>query len=306
MIDIILCIASSASLIIIFKLLDRFKLQFLPVITINYGVAVLCGILVCGQMPNFAEVLHTNWWGYALVLGFLFITVFLFTAQSTVHNGITVTAIAQKMSLVLTITAAFILYHDQVTLLKIVGIALAISAIVLTTRKSATNDDTKQEDKPLDLADKDKTAPSAMHTAALPLLVFFGSGTIDATINYVQKKHLDGVPFSDFIILLFGTAFVIGVIVVLVNVVRGKVAPTYKELLGGILLGIPNYFSMHFLMKSLSSSGMQSSVLYPVLNIGVVTTAALVAALVFKEKLSKVNIAGILLAIAAIAVLRWA
>ena len=68
----------------------------------------------------------------------------------------------------------------------------------------------------------------------------------------------------------------------------------------GIILGIPNYFSIYFFIKLLNSHIMNSSAIIPIANIGVVVCAALAALILFKERMNKANTIGLLLGIISI------
>jgi multidrug transporter EmrE-like cation transporter len=85
--------------------------------------------------------------------------------------------------------------------------------------------------------------------------------------------------------------------------IRNKVLPNWRSVVGGIVLGVPNYLSMHFMMKALSKSGYDSSIIFPLANIGVVVSSAFIGILFFKEKQSKINLSGLGLAILAIALI---
>ena len=74
-----------------------------------------------------------------------------------------------------------------------------------------------------------------------------------------------------------------------------------KSVVGGIALGIPNYLSFLFLLKALATLNWGSSVIFPVANLGTVAFATIVSFIVFKERISKINIAG--LAFAAVAII---
>jgi multidrug transporter EmrE-like cation transporter len=73
-----------------------------------------------------------------------------------------------------------------------------------------------------------------------------------------------------------------------------------KSLIAGVFLGIPNYYSIYFLLQTFEHSGMQSSVIFPINNIGIVLLSVVIAVLVYKEKLNGFNMAGILLAVISI------
>ena len=74
----------------------------------------------------------------------------------------------------------------------------------------------------------------------------------------------------------------------------------WKNLLAGVLIGVPNYFSIWCLVRFLKNSPWQSSASIPVNNMGIVLFSAVVAWLLFKERLSLINWLGILLSLIAI------
>ena len=79
-----------------------------------------------------------------------------------------------------------------------------------------------------------------------------------------------------------------------------------KSIVAGFALGIPNYFSIHFLLNALNLPNLESTVVFPVNNTGIVLLSTLLAIILFKEKLTKVNWAGILLAVVSIALIATA
>jgi multidrug transporter EmrE-like cation transporter len=69
-----------------------------------------------------------------------------------------------------------------------------------------------------------------------------------------------------------------------------------------LLLGVPNFFTI-YLILALLESGFPGSVLYPLLNVLVLVVTVLTGYFVFKETLSRVNVIGIMIAIAVIALM---
>jgi uncharacterized membrane protein len=69
----------------------------------------------------------------------------------------------------------------------------------------------------------------------------------------------------------------------------------WKNLLGGVALGIPNYGSMLFMLWALAD-GLGGSVVFPVNNVGIIVATAIGAVLIFREHLSRINRAGVVLA----------
>lgn len=294
MLDILLCIVFSASLIVIFKIAGQRQVRTMPMITINYWVAALCGFLLMDGTPSVEYITGASWLPWALALGVMFITVFNLIGISTIRSGIAVTAIAQKMSLAIPILAAVFLFGESLSLVKVLGIILALGSILLTTYK------------PKKLIEQDDLSPGKTSMALallLPLVVFFGSGICDTVVSIINKNHLQAHDTDLLNTVLFTTAAIAGTIALAVQLLRGKETLRWRQLGFAIVLGVPNYFSLYFLIKSLQRSGFETSVVFPIVNIGVVTTAAVVAYFGFKEHLTKLNILGIALAIVAIYIL---
>lgn len=302
MLDILLCIVFSASLIVIFKIAGQRQVRTFPMIVVNYWVAALCGLLLCPQIPQVDYVLQVSWLPLALLLGVMFITIFNLIGLSTLRSGIAVTAIAQKMSLVIPIMVAVVFFGESLTALKALGILLALGSIVMTTYKP------KQLAMQTDVLDHSKPDAASIKTVAklamlLPFMVFVGSGLCDTVVNIIHKSHLKEQDTDLLNTILFTTSAIAGSLVLIFQLLRRKEQFTIREALFGVIMGVPNYFSLYFLIKALQRTGMESSAVFPIVNIGVVTTAAVVAYFGFKEHLTLVNIGGIILAIIAIMVL---
>jgi uncharacterized membrane protein len=91
----------------------------------------------------------------------------------------------------------------------------------------------------------------------------------------------------------------------MVQMISGKMQFSYKALLAGIIIGIPNYFSIWFLGKVIAAYKDNSSAIIPINNMGIVLFSAVAAWVLFKEKLSFINWMGIGLAIAAIGLIAY-
>lgn len=289
MIFLLLSILCSASILIIFKYLSLKHIPVFPVIVINYTICVLCGAI---QIPFSApsDALFTPWTTMAFAMGTLFISVFYLMSLSVTYSGVTITSVANKLSLIIPVIAAMYLYGDSNNFFKTAGIILAILSILLVV---------SHEEK------TGKRELSFLHYI-LPVLVLAGSGMVDTLANYSEKTLVPASQYNYFLVFVFGTAAIIGwaVLVPLITLKKQKLSK--KIILGGIGLGIPNYFSMYFLIMGLHSSGLESSVFFPVNNISIVILSFICAVALFKEKYSNKNLAGIALAIISIVLMIWA
>jgi len=64
-----------------------------------------------------------------------------------------------------------------------------------------------------------------------------------------------------------------------------------------------NYVAVYALLKVLALEGWESSQLFPIYSIGVVAVISLLAALIFKEKLSRQKTWGMVIGLVAVALL---
>jgi len=133
-----------------------------------------------------------------------------------------------------------------------------------------------------------------------PVLVFLGSGIIDTSIKFLEGSFVAHGDVPLFSATIFAAAACIGVLVLFYLVLQGKFQFEFKNVIAGIFLGIPNYFSVYFLVKSLRSGVLESSGIFTVNNVAIVTLSTFVGILFFKEKLLPKNWLGIALAIISI------
>jgi drug/metabolite transporter (DMT)-like permease len=282
----LLSFTCSAILILLFKVFERNGVPIFPAIVINYCTAATCGFIF---LPNHHEVtsgafIQQGWLPVAWVLGMMFITVFNLTSRTTVTFGVSTASVASKLGLVFPVLFAFLIYNESFNWLKLTGILLAFIAVVLSSLK-------------------DKRAGSTATSTAssfLPYLVFFGNGACDSVTQFANKHYLMHRGIEEFAMFIFVSAGATGLCILAVQIIRGKTKLQFKSIVGGICLGIPNYLSFLFLLKALATLNWGSSVIFPVTNLGTVSVATVVSYLLFKEKLSGVNLIGLLFAVAAI------
>lgn len=266
----------------LFKLFPRYKIDTLQAIVANYCVCVVTGSLFIGKVPFTAASLHAPWLPWALVMGASFISIFNLIAYSTRVDGITTTTIANKLSLVIPVLFSVWFYNEQAGIAKIAGILLAFPAVYLTTRTTGSPGEKAQN-------------------LLWPVLLFIGSGLLDTLVNYVQNTHLAGADVQAvFTIYCFAVAGTLGVVLVSVLLLTGRAQFRWQNLIAGICVGIPNYFSIYYLIRLLNSKFLQSSASIPVLNIGILVASSLTAILVFRERAGTMRIIGLLLAVGAI------
>ncbi len=281
MIYLLLSIICSTIIFIVFKLFKRFEIDNLQAIVVNYLIAGSLGYALSAKLLPLSEVVQSKWFYGVLLLGFMFIALFQIMAWVSQNLGVAVVSVAVKMSLVIPVLFGLFYYEEASGFIKIAGIILALLAVYLSTKKS----------------EKIKRSSAFL---ILPVLLFIGSGTLDLLLKYHQAYLVAPQAQAQFAASIFWVAAFLGILFYLFTFKKQNNAPSLKALFGGIALGIPNYGSIYFLLKALEYNGLESSVVFPINNVGIVVLSALIGAFVFKEKLNSYNKVGILLAIVAI------
>ncbi len=287
MIYLLLSISASTLIFIIFKLFNKYGINTLHAIVINYLMACLFGIWSYDAPINVNDIMASQWIYGAIVLGFLFISIFNVMALTAQRNGLSVASVASKMSVIIPVIFGIYVYKEGVGFQKIIGIILALISVYLTSVKPRASDNMTKG-------------------LWLPLLLFIGSGIIDTSIKYVETTYLPegGIPI--FSATIFAFAFLIGALIILANAFKQDLKFPLKTLLGGSILGIVNYFSIYYLLKALNYQGLESSTLFTVNNVAIVMLSTLLGLLLFKEQISKMNWIGISLAIISIVIITFA
>ena len=282
MIYLLLSVLSSTIIFIVFRLYKKFGVNTLQAIIVNYFVACTVGFFGYIEGSDFSHVSSENWFPGALMLGVLFITVFNLAAITTQKSGLSVVAVATKMSVAIPVLFGIFLYNEGTGLLKILGIILALVSVYLTSIKSEEGITIKKEN------------------LIFPLLVFLGSGIIDTSIKYLETSYVSKTDVGLFSSTIFASAGILGTFILIVQALTGKLKITFKNILGGIALGIPNYFSIYFLVMALRTDGFDSSTIFTINHVAIVTVSTLVGILLFKEKLIRKNWIGLVFAIISI------
>lgn len=268
-----------------FKLIAVNKINSFQTIIVNYLVAASLGFLTTKSNVTPLNAYDQPWFYFALGLGIVFISSLFVIAETTGKLGISVAQVANRMSVVIPISIAILLYGDSLNISKVVGIILAIAAVYLVSHKQ--NSDTPQQ----------------KNWWLFPLIIFICSGIIDSTINYAQRNLLSEANFDAFLSTIFSTAFVFGLVVLLYQLIIQKEKFQLKSIPAGITMGIINYGSMFFIIKALNSKILEPSALFPINNLSILTLSTIISVIVFKEKLSKKNWLGIGLSLMAILIL---
>lgn len=281
MINLGLSVLFSSLIFVIFKLFSIYKINTFYAIVTNYFVACSVGLLFYKGDIIISAIPDKPWFIGTFFLGVLFILVFNLMATTAQKVGVSVASVATKMSLAIPVLFGVFWYQEALSYFQILGIVLALVAVYFASIKT-----------------KNINLPKT--SLLLPILVFLGSGVIDTSIKYLQEIHVEETEYSLFSAVVFASAASIGVLSIVFKSKKKSINISWKDILGGLVLGIPNYFSIYYLLKALQSETLNSASVFTINNVAIVMFSTLLGIALFKEKLSFKNWMGIGLAVISI------
>ncbi len=253
-------VITSCLLVILFRLFQKKNIELIQAITVNYAVCVVCGILYNKNV--FRQMLHLDFGVYALAVlqGFLFIFMFFQIGKASQEIGLSYTGLFGRISVVVPVSVSIFLFQEKITVLQGIGLIVALMAIYFL---NSSNSQKKLE---------------SNNILKRGIILFVGNGIIDTVFKVFTFYYSFSVPQDIFTIMVFGTAGILGFSYLIIN----KNVPQLKNIISGILLGVPNFFSLIFMLSALNK--MDGSKFFPLNNIGIIFLLTFVGVLFFNEK----------------------
>jgi hypothetical protein len=291
MLNLLLAAGFTAGLFICFRLFGRFHVPVFQAIIINYFTCVLIGLIVSGGgFHKVNDFFHTPYLYFTMGLGLLFVSTFYLVGYTARYVSVTLSSVANKMSMVIPMIAAVWIADiptGALDLFQWLGLLLSLLSIVF----SSINPQGNSQD-PL---------VSSWKMALLPVAVFIMSGLVDTGINLGNYLYLKEGDKNGFIISVFFFAGTAGLIAALI----GKLPWSWKAIAGGISLGTVNYFSLILLLKALDDFNNDAVFVFPALNILTILIAGTVSVFAFGEQLGRYRRWALFLSFAAILLLSY-
>ena len=128
-------------------------------------------------------------------------------------------------------------------------------------------------------------------------MLFIGQGLADGILNWAQEFILNGSNMNLFFAVTFLAAGFTGLLFVFFKLSSQKVKIEPKSIIWGIVLGIPNYLTLLYFLKSLKSELFSSSEIFPIINIGVIIFCTILSIILFRERVSVYNWLGVILGV---------
>lgn len=260
------------------KVARRNRIDIAQAIAANYIMAT--ALTWFFLKPNLSAINTADPKALALfgALGLLLPTVFIIMSQAVERAGIVKSDAAQRLSLFIPIVWALAFFGETLTPARGLGIVLAFAALACLLYKGSGG----------------TRAGGSFTQVALPLLgVWLGYGAIDILFKQVAKS---GSAFAGNLFV----AFVLAGLLIFVYLFVKRTAWSGKSLLAGLLLGALNFGNILFYVRAHQVFKNDPTLVFAGMNVGVISLGTLVGALLFREKISRVNALGIVLAITSI------
>lgn len=231
---------------------------------------IVCVVLSCLFMNDFT--LTKDKYPLTIILGIisgvLYLVNLVLMETNISKNGVVLTATFNKLGVIIPTFMAMLLFKEKPKLQQILGIIIVIISIVIINKKKK----------------KDEIAKSEL----LLLILLISSGLTDATSNIFDK--LGNNELKDyFLLFIFASALICALILWKIK----KQSISKWDIIIGVLVGVPNYLSSRFVLLALRS--LPAIVVFPVYSVSTLAIITIAGILIFKEKLSKNKIIGILL-----------
>lgn len=282
MVYVLLSVVCSVLVSVLLKLARRLSVDVGQAIAWNYVATNALTAMVFHPSLSVLTSPQAPWLGF-IGLGLLLPLIFLALAASVSSAGIVRTDAAQRLSLLISLLAAFLLFGEALSIGKGVGIALGLAALLCMVWR-ATPDGAAQGER----------------SWLWPCVVFVGFGVIDILFKRVAVA---GAPFEASLQAMFALAFVVSLAILLWRRWHDRTFFTLRDAVAGLLLGAANFGNIVFYLRGHRALPDHPSLVFASMNLGVVALGALVGTVAFRERLSWVNAVGVLLALGAIGVI---
>ena len=284
----LLSVALSSGIFMVFKAVGRLKLELFPVVVINYLTCFLLGNLVLGSEHVLnSEIIQLPGFFPTASMGLIFVGTFVLMGYSTQKAGASMSAMASKMSVVIPVLVAVIFLGESIGIKGIAGVILALVSVYLVSTGSESGSGSMGRFDPV------------------LLLVFLGSGMVDTGLNLIKYADFKGFNNLQFASITFGGAAVVALMVSVFQLNRWKLffrQGSFKGIVLGVLLGTINYFSIVAMYAAIDAYQGKTGVFFTLNNIGVLLLTIFLGYFL-GEKYNSKTLVGVFFAIIAILLL---
>lgn len=298
----LLAVLFTVALYLIMRSYPKYQVNSFHAVVFNYYACVLTGLVLTPDLKAFGEI-QWNSQGtvLTLALGTLFVIAFMSIGMTAQKVSITAASLAGNMSLVIPVLFGLFIFKNTnkaFTVLNYAGLVIALVALALGVMQTKTKSTTFAHDQPLEVS-------VLSYAWLLPIFTFLASGTNNTLINYLTMQYYRPEQTTLFMIIACSGAILIGTLLLLYKVFFGGEKLLFRSVVGGLILGVPNFLSLYFLLLALGSFGNSAAFVFPIYNILTMLVSSLAAWILYREKLNNLNRLGLALAVVAIILISY-
>ena len=284
MIYLILAVLCSASMALALRISEEFSDSRYGILFGNY---LTCLVIAFFLLPE-KNLLPAG--GRTAVLagavnGGIFLLTLVLMQRSIEKNGAVLSSAFAKLGILLPVLGSILFLGEKPTVLQMAGMILVAAAILMIH---------------LEPERRGRRRGSRLHLLAL----FFSSGMADGmskVFEHIGERRFDAL----FLFYTFLFAELLTVIL-LVREQRGRrrrrgTGLSAADLVCGIFVGIPNYFSTSLLLAAVTK--LPAYVAYPCYSVGTILVVSFVSVLLLKDRMTRRQAAGSGLILAALVLL---
>ena len=282
---IFLSICCSVTVSVLLKLAKRYQIDVYQAITWNYSAAILLTwVFFRPHMINLQGAPVVTY----VSLGILFPLLFVVIAASVRLTGIVRTDVAQRLSLFIPVLAAFLIFGERPNIIKIIGIVHRVDRHVMPD--------------PMETEAAVRRRPT--NAWFYLVLIFVGMGVIDVLLKTDRQRQPAYLSLHRYLLFLY-LHLLFPSLGLFIWYATKKMRFSWPHILIGWVLGAANFGNILFYIKAPRLWQTRPSTVFSTMDIGVIVLGAMVGLFIFKEKLSRLNLVGIILAIIAIVIIYY-
>lgn len=279
MIYVLVSVCCSIVVAVIIKLARKKNINVQQLVLWNYPCTVLMTYFL---LEPKLDIVSYEKLPYSLYLPLIVLlpSLFIIIALAIKYSGIVKTDVAQRMSLFIPLLASFLLFGEVASTKTLLGVLVGLIAVVFSISWGTSSSTSK--------------TPGLFY----PSLVFFGMGIID--ILFKQIAQHKEIPYITSMFVVFGGAMLFGWLILFWKVFIKRESFSRPAIVWGSVLGVFNFANIYFYMKAHRALPENPSIVFTTMNIGVIVLGSIIGIFLFKEKLTRLNFIGLLLAVVSI------
>lgn len=264
----------------VLKLTENRKMRTLHVLTLNYVYALIILPFLLPEGVPLIPPIDAFFLFSSIFNGITFITNFFVYSKSVNVNGVGISVVSMRMSLVIPVVFSIVHYQEPFHAGVVLGLLMVLTGLTLMILKPNV---------PL---------MQSIHDAKMLLAMFLMSGSADILIKIYERIGNPALHDAHFVGGIYVVALASGLIYL---AIKRELNFTKDELLTGAWIGVPNLLTFVFMLKAIAV--LPATVAFSMSHISVVLGGTLLGRFYWKDHLFRTQWLGILIALASILVL---